>query len=182
MMTNELAVSVLAAPLAAIDRRTLSQAWYSALHLQRDAATAPAPASRKGEDAQSRPLHERPAANRPRGLGNVPPRFPAVRSERERLGGAAGTPERRAPGASGARVARAIRAVREPGRCSVLRLAGGASRAVLFLQTRGSRAYVVALCTPEARPLLERTLAQARYSLAARGIALDAAIGGVPCI
>src|SRR6202034_3463065 len=33
MMTQQLEVSILAAPLAAIDRRALSQAWYSALHL-----------------------------------------------------------------------------------------------------------------------------------------------------
>ena len=35
MMTQQLEVSILAAPLAAIDRRALSQAWYSALHLAR---------------------------------------------------------------------------------------------------------------------------------------------------
>ncbi len=30
-MTQQLEVSILAAPLAAIDRRVLSQAWYAAL-------------------------------------------------------------------------------------------------------------------------------------------------------
>ena len=40
MMTQQLEVSILAAPLAAIDRRVLSQAWYSALRLARDDAEA----------------------------------------------------------------------------------------------------------------------------------------------
>ena len=43
MMTQQLEVSILAAPLAAIDRRALSQAWYSALHLA-------------GPDQQGRPF------------------------------------------------------------------------------------------------------------------------------
>src|ERR1700678_3424391 len=39
MMTDRLRVSVVAAPLAAIDPRALSQAWYSALHLARERPT-----------------------------------------------------------------------------------------------------------------------------------------------
>jgi hypothetical protein len=35
MITQQLGYSILTAPLAAIDRRALSQAWYSALHLAR---------------------------------------------------------------------------------------------------------------------------------------------------
>ncbi len=50
MMTQQLHVSILAAPLAAIDPRALSQAWYSALRLAHGAP---------GDLANRRPLRDR---------------------------------------------------------------------------------------------------------------------------
>ena len=99
MMTQQLEVSILAAPLAAIDRRALSQAWYSALHLARpDRAVFP---SREGSpcavagNAEAAPRRETGHSSAPPGGTRVahsvqtkpskvaaqpsPPRIPADR-------------------------------------------------------------------------------------------------------
>src|SRR5262249_9260843 len=54
MMTQQLGFSILTAPVAAIDRRSLSQAWYSALHLARNASLEP-PATPKHEAGTLQP-------------------------------------------------------------------------------------------------------------------------------
>ncbi|HEY1429269.1 MAG TPA: hypothetical protein VGF18_06830, partial [Candidatus Tumulicola sp.] len=54
-MTEQLRVSIVAAPLAAIDPRALSQAWYSALHLARESRAPLAGAKRVAGCVRGRP-------------------------------------------------------------------------------------------------------------------------------
>ena len=77
MISQQIGFSILTAPLAAIDRRSLSQAWYSALHLAR-----PNPRSSRGQPSSNqvvckrehRPNGETPHIVRPvqRPAGAVP--------------------------------------------------------------------------------------------------------------
>ncbi len=185
MMTNRLEVSILAAPLAAIDRRALSQAWYSALRL----APQPAPASlgpprRRAGDANG--------AGRPGGLhgsrsvkaGMIPLNLSRGKSAvthaaREGAGGL-----RRVP--RGARLAERIeRRFADPQanpKRATFAVGLGNARVHVVLQTSGGRTTLLALCKPEVRILVARALIQARTALAARGVGIEfCAIGPAEC-
>jgi hypothetical protein len=54
----------------------------------------------------------------------------------------------------------------------------GAGRVIVALHTSGERMRLIAFCSPAARAAVARALEQARYALAARGIALHAAVAG----
>ncbi len=59
----------------------------------------------------------------------------------------------------------------------------GTGRVVVVLHATGGRVRLVALCSPALRRTVARALDQARFALAARGIALDAGVreGAATC-
>jgi hypothetical protein len=178
-----LATSILTAPIAAIDRRALSQAWYSALHVQARAVTpdvAGRPAPRTGPRSPAVELrgHRSEAASRPQGSG------PAVAGTKRETPTAAGAPERRAPrSALARRIESAFLNPRTtPDRATFSVGDSGGSRVHVTLQSVGGRVRLVALCLPSARERVARALEQARYALAARGVVLEnVRIGESPC-
>lgn len=170
-MITQLGFSILTAPLAAIDRRSLSQAWYSALHL----AHATKPQSSYGranakpsiiEDKPRRcgaPWHavrlgDRAAPNPRKGQGTL---------------GAAAPPERRAERSPLARrIERTfLDPVRENKRATFT-IDGTQARVHVALQTTASGVRLVAVCPAAIRVDVARALDEARYALALRGIAL----------
>lgn len=171
MMTQQPGFSILSAPLAAVDRRALSQAWYSALHLAREGRTA-APV--------------RPAATQ--SACAVPPRehrASAIRTERPRNDNAHATHASRRSSFDGAGVSADRRGVRsalarkiehtflDPTRHvarTTFSVDGTRERVHVSLQTTGNRVRLVAVCSPSLRAAVAEALAQARYALAARGI------------
>lgn len=170
-ITEQLQFSVLTAPLAALDRRTLSQAWYSALYGSAGAAKAaaktPAPAAL-------------PAAAPPEAAHTV-------RAESETTAGtraagvttprhAEGTPQdRRAPRSTLARkIERVFLRPRNASHKASFTIDGEHGRVHVLLQSRGTQLKLVAICPPKARSRVATALAQARYALALRGIDLDA--------
>ena len=174
---RQLGISVLAAPLAAIDRRSLSQAWYSALHL---AHSSPLPAG------SALPAPEKPAASSPlqlrrdaaprRAVPLAPVRPGAPRRPPAVAGAAC---ERRAPRSPLARgIERAMLDRSAASGRSAFAIKTGETRVVVVLHARGNRVRLVALCAPASRRAVARALEQARFALAARGIALDAHLGG----
>lgn len=181
-MTQQIGPSILCAPLAATDRRALSQAWYSALRLARakPAGTpqaAPAPLEPPVRAvARVRPPFGRSSNN---AFAALPP--PAVPRSPRSAPVAQGVPERRAArSALAARIVRTFSAPRVPARAT---FAVGASnaRVHVMLQTCGRRARLVAVCAPHERPRVERALAQARFALAGRGLTLEASARSAPC-
>lgn len=185
MMTQQLEVSILAAPLAAIDRRALSQAWYSALRLARpDRAVFP---SREGSpcavagNAEAAPRRETESLLAPPGGTRVahsvqtkpskvaaqpsPPRIPA---DRDAVPLSLRIERRFAYSASQIK-----RATFSMGR--------GEARVHVILQTNGNVATLVALCRPQMRTVVARALAHARFALAARGFVLDLEMRGEQC-
>lgn len=171
-ISEHLQFSVLAAPLAAIDRRSLSQAWYSALYgAQTSSAAAPAkaaPARTKERRARNpRPHDASTRANR----GVAPPRSAPAREGQPQ----AAAPERRAPRSPLARkIERALLQPKPAAHKTSFALEGGAGRVKVLLRSSGSRVDLIAICPRNARKEVAAALAQARYSLALRGIDLTA--------
>lgn len=185
MMTNQLEVSILAAPLAAIDRRALSQAWYSALRLgsQPTQSSLDVPRRRTGNARGTGSLCAPPRARSVQ-AGTVPRQFvrgPSATSPGERSG--AGALRRVTPGARLAeRIERAFADPHVNLKRATFTIGRGDARVHVVLQTSGGRTTLLALCKPEVRILVARALLQARIALAARGVGIEfCAIGATEC-
>ncbi len=171
-ITEQLQFSVLTAPVATLDRRTLSQAWYSALYgtaqkavpQKMIAAVAPAPAASGGHTVAT--VHE------PVTRGSRACVRPAAANEPQAAAGVSG--ERRAPRSPLARkIERAFLKPRSATRKNAFTVEGEHGRVHVLLQTRGTHLKLVAICPQKARTHVAAALAQARYALALRGIDLD---------
>ena len=171
MMTQELNVCVLAAPLAAIDRRELSQAWYSALRCApSDKEQAQAPAKRNEPfrvRRQNLPL-ETDVPSRKR----TPERFESVaraarRSEGDRS--AIALTERRTRSPLARSIERTLLERRPAPRRATLTAEG--KRVHVMVHASEGLVRLVAVCPPSIREVVARALAQARFALASRGVA-----------
>ena len=180
--TAQIGISILSAPLAAIDRRSLSQAWYSALHLARDGATPKGSTPRRaagrpiavssrtsGAASSARAGHAAPASSKPEH------RAPA------RAGGALERREPRLPLTR--RIERSLFERTSPTPRTTFTVGEGTGRVVVVLHASGDRVRLIALCSPALRRTVARALDQARFALAARGIALDTGVleGAATC-
>lgn len=179
-ITEQLQFSVLTAPVATLDRRTLSQAWYSALYGAgaKPAATRPAAraACERGTSCSSKTTEacgQRAAvAAKPRGtcvripaLKKTVPQAPAM--------------DRRAPRSALARkIERVLLRPRANAHKTSFTVESEYGRVRVLLASRGTQMKLVAICSPKARAHVAAALAQARYALALRGIDLDAAARG----
>jgi hypothetical protein len=172
--TAQIGISVLSAPLAAIDRRSLSQAWYSALHLARD--PAPPKTAATGRTA-ARPI---PASVRSPGdapsvrASAAPASSKALHSASARAGAALERRVARLP------LTRRIERALFERTCSAARttfaVGAGTGRVVVALHASGGTVRIVALCSPALRHTVARALDQARFALAARDIELETGI------
>jgi hypothetical protein len=170
-------VAVLATHLAHTDRRALSQAWYSALHLAGD---APSPRAGRGRapsgattSRASRSAHA--VSCTPARSTDARAQHSAARAASTRPGCVVAETDRRSPKAALAlRIERGLRA-RTP-RAGVgsfaVRAAGG--RVHIAVRSSGGSTRVVAVCEPALRERVERALAQARFALAGRGVRAEA--------
>jgi len=173
-MTQQVGFSVLTAPLAAIDRRALSQAWYSALHLAHDRASE-LPAQMKSSLTHAAIVPKTPE---PQGI------HARARSAEmtTRNNGSAERPRRSDVWAALDRRARRSTLARKieqtflnPSgnvRRATFWIDGTQARVHVTLQTSKGRARLVAVCPPAVRASVAQALAQARYALSARGIDL----------
>jgi hypothetical protein len=174
MMTEQLEVSILAAPLAAIDRRALSQAWYTAL--QRAPRSRTTPATVRAPVAPAL-LRARDCVATASG-GKTPPRLVGLvngKPARRAFGGdGIGTHVRcRLRSQLGQRIERAFSDSRGGLRRATFSLGRGNVRVHVILQTKGEKTVLLALCPPEVRTMVARALTEVRFALAARGIGLE---------
>jgi hypothetical protein len=165
-------VAVIATQLAQTDRRALSEAWYSALHLAhttvprkrsaaRTTATASPHAAGTVSSSARRALGAPVAGVRLRKNTNAPP---AVLAER-----------RRPVDDTARRIERAVAtlAARRPAPAAhTIDVAGGRVR--LLVHNDGGTTRVVALCNHALREDVERALAGARFTLARAGFPVGA--------
>jgi len=180
-ITEQLQFSVLTAPVATLDRRTLSQAWYSALYGAARTNTQNNPSALTRVTAAP-DMHARataPGSNRTR-----PSRVnSAACTAGESPSGQSAPAERRAPRSPLARkIERAFLKPRSAAGKKAFTVEGEHGRVHVLLQSRGAQLKLVAICPQKARPHVAAALAQARYALALRGIDLDTQLReGRPC-
>jgi hypothetical protein len=173
-------VAVLATHLAHTDRRALSQAWYSALHL---AGGAPRP--RAAQTAPAKRGESIALLRAPHGARESLPRAGDEGARRGRSSMRAGAPRRDPSGVASER--------REPKTALTRRIAHALARRVprgipasfavsaahgrihVLVRGDGAQTRVVAVCAPRLRERVERALAHARFALAERGIDAEAA-------
>src|SRR6516162_9538097 len=183
MMTQRLEISILTAPLAAIDRRVLSLAWYSALRLAQEDSIPFTCGPGRVRSSASGTLPRWKVSHAAVDRRDVPAR--AARISRASTLGPCGN----AHAKNGFR--RAVRSLvirashngyadsRVSCRRATFTLGRGSARIHVVLQTKGDRTTLVALCRPELRRVVARALAATRLALAARGIGVDLAAQGV---
>lgn len=179
-LTQPLELSLICAPVAAIDRRVLSQAWYSALGFAngtgvREPAQGPEPSvpapRAAGKLASARAsrgdyLHAATA---------YPGRAPSTSLANARCAADDTRAERRArlPLARG--IEHRLLCARSRSRhASVVLGRAEGGRIYLVVHASGSRVRLIAICPRSAQATVARALAEARYLLARRGIRLDA--------
>jgi hypothetical protein len=170
-------ISVIAARLPYTDRRALSEAWFSALHLASDGALSPKPRERRGEGA----------ASRPHGYARDPLHAGAPGVPLQRLHGAGSVrsdarvaresePRRATPLRSGAArdvfaLARSYAAFR-----TSLTFGVAGERVALLLRREGATLHVVALCRPAVADIVRRALARADLALRTQGESIRASV------
>jgi hypothetical protein len=175
--TEKLGFDVLTAPIAEVDRRTLSQAWYSALHL-RGAADAGQPAARRQNVV---PFQPRTSTLAPvlASLGRSDARS-AVSSTQERairkphIGETISVERRTAQSVLARRIERTL--LRQPMRHATFTLQGENGRVHLSVRSQGERVHLVAVCSPNAREDVAKALQQVRFTFARRGIVFDGSL------
>jgi hypothetical protein len=171
MMTQQLGVSILSAPLAAIDRRALSQAWYSALHLARD-SSRPHTRSHEGnaqnEEERAADAREGTARRRNRALLALVPHAPRTRMSLS----AAAEGDRRARSSLGRKIEKMVAHPLRVQRRATFTIDGTSARVHVILRTSGDLVHVVAICSPALRVRVSRALSEACVALSSRGIAL----------
>jgi hypothetical protein len=177
MMMQQLELNVLAAPLAAMDPRSLSQAWYSALRLAHpQECRALSPGKKSTSDSSSRverfsrgdtqALPFRSAESRPTRSELPKPPLGVVQQGVTRVA------DRRVFPLS-ERIERRFAQSRTPVSRATFSMGRGAARVFVIAQTNGNVATLIALCRPEMRALVARALASARFRLTTHGFVID---------
>lgn len=173
-ITEQLQFSVLTAPVATLDRRTLSQAWYSALYgASSNTAAKPhevhAACERVtgGAAATHGNAHNAAVTAKMRGM--------SVHQPAPKTQAPQGMPiDRRAPRSKLARnIERVLLRPRGCAHKTAFTVESEHGRVRVLLQSRGAQLNLVAICAPGARAHVAAALAQARYALALRGIDLQ---------
>lgn len=173
-IAEHLNFSIVSAPLAQVDRRALSQAWYSALYGDGARAAQAKPAPQRGtmpDEPRDLPRHEAATARPP--ARDV--RFAVKRDAAVLPKTVAVLPERRSARSPLARriERRFLHPSAKPS-AATFALDGAAGRVQILLKGAGPNVQLVAICAPAARAQVCAALAQARYNLASRGLALAA--------
>lgn len=168
--TQRIGFDVLTAPLAEVDRRGLSQAWYSALHLAHDVPQTQTQArGRRSASAPRAAIQARAASSAEAKTRAANARGVSAQSARPY----AAAERRLQPTSLARRIERAIAGRKRYERLSAFVL-DGKRRVHVAVRASGTKVHVVAVCAPESRARVARALEEARYALARRGVALDA--------
>jgi len=164
-------IDVLTTHLAETDRRGLSQAWYSALHVAERAPRVPHAAVARGAASRFSPPASRPASRNTslHAQYHANPVRASAREAAHRRVVAVPEPERRFPKTALARQLECTLIRRVPRAAATsFALRAGDARVHLLVRSDGARTRVIAVCAPSLRERVERALAQARFVLAGR--------------
>lgn len=174
MNTAPTGVAIVATQLPRTDRRSLSQAWYSALHVTERETPRPSHASAQpGVTSAPSANNERSSMGKPNAGRLERPPVAAAESKSP-----VAVLERRVPKTDLAR--RIERAVLRRGPVAVrvqssISIKAADGRVQLLVRGSGATTRIIALCVPSLRDRVERALAQARFALAASGTRIEVA-------
>jgi hypothetical protein len=169
-ISEQLRFSILSAPVAAADRRALSQAWYSALYRTN---VKPSAAPRAPRLKASRPGAQESAPN-PRAAARVFSGGVRTAAVKETARPAIAC-ERRSPRTQLARKMEHLVRQRQAKRiAATFVLDGTRARVRVLVSAEGGRVRVIAICSKRIEPAVAAALAQARYTAASKGVALNA--------
>ena len=177
-MQHTTGVAVVAARLADTDRRALSQAWYSALHVaERPPAAGRAP-RRSPCGARPNGSHVAHGPNDPpqrRSADGAARARDAARNAGARHDGSVDA-ERRLPKTELARrIERGLTRRPPRGAAASFAVHGAGGRVHVIVRSDGALTRVVAVCAPPLRERVERALAQARFALAGCAVRAEVA-------
>ena len=171
-ISDHLNFSVLSAPLESIDRRTLSQAWYSALfNAQTPASTSPLPRNKNPFATALRRPEKHAGGNEMRSCAKNPRagKECAVSAEPVAI-----VERRRQTTPLAIKMERVLRARRANVGTMAFTIKEAHARVQLLMHGTGRRLTLVALCPASAKEHVARALAHARYALSLRGVDLHA--------
>lgn len=172
------AFAVVATHLAQTDRRTLSQAWFDALHLASKRSPRAEHAQRTPQERSTRAEdHARCSEERMSDRMQVQRASKSVRPD-DRSQRPLGRERRIERSELSHRIERAV-VRRTPAPLSSMVIRAEDGRVQLLVRSDGKRTRIVALCLPAQRVAVEAALAHARFALARRGIAVDADVRSV---
>ena len=180
METFASCLSVLSAPVALSDRRALSQAWFSALHLNRNhppaSGTARTSASANANDTRGAQPRTVAPKNEPAASSAAPSSKMAGNSVRPQYGISS---ERRAKKNHLAKqIERTFCSRADARKHATFTLEGRTGRVQILLRGSGAQQALVAICPRSAQERVAAALQQARYALAVHGITLQAEVRG----
>lgn len=171
MMTQELNVCVLSAPLAAIDRRALSQAWYSALHCASEKERSTSRQTKRGvAKGDGSGTGSQRTMGDPSNLRAAQPKDASRERNAKMSERCAGcdVDRRTRRSALARRIERKF--LNSPAGSQRATFNAGGKRVHVLVQASAKRVRLVAVCPPSLRETVARALAQARFALASRGV------------
>jgi hypothetical protein len=172
------AFAVVATHLAQTDRRTLSQAWFDALHLARERSPRAEHAQRTPQERSTRAEgRARCSEERMSDRMQIHRASKNIRTD-DRSQRPIGRERRIERSELSRRIERAV-VRRTPASLSSMVIRTEDGRVQLLVRSDGQRTRIVALCLPAQRVAVEAALAHARFALARRGIAVDADVRSV---
>lgn len=176
MTTQHAGFTVLSTPVALCDRRALSQAWYSALHLHKcgDATSGHGRKTAVQGRAQRGSHLQTPASGNPKAQLAVAQWGGSALA----LTGAPAIERRMLRSKLAQKIERVFTAAKTPPKHASFSLEGARGRVQILLQQHGSYTQIIALCPPAARDIVAQALVQARYALSLRGIAIQSDVRG----
>jgi hypothetical protein len=182
MSDDNAKISVIATRLPFTDRRALSEAWFSALHLASDGPVSPKALDRRGALQDD-------ATTAVRKSGRSEAGAPVTAPQRPLAGRFADATGRALPADMLLRAGRG-RALREQAAFARARSYDGfrtsltfgveGERVALVLRREGATLHVVAVCRAEVADIVRRALASADLQLRARGESIRASVSTLP--
>lgn len=173
------AFSVLSTPVALCDRRALSEAWYSALHMHKGHASDDASPARAAHGRTSVAQAHVPGAAAFGKAAPVPLNMAVRAGAALALPGVPANDRRVLRTKLAEKIEQTFLRPKTPPKHASFALEGARGRVQILLQQRGSHTQIVALCPPAAREIVARALSQARYALSLRGLSVQARVGGL---
>ena len=170
-------IAVLRTRLPYTDRRSLSQAWYSALHLAQIAPARGLPARRAGDPSFLAAGARN--ASLPSGTRKAAPLSPQVRAPKPDRAATRDDVEPRFTRGEASRAKEKVafdRARSYPPFSTSLTVGVDGARIKLLVRREGSTLHVVALCTPQSADLVRRALACADAYLRRTGESVRASV------